>query len=263
MEIPLPEPLRPVLTLETAGAGSLGADRVRLLETLGREGSISAAARALGISYKHAWDGIAALNNLAGRPLVEPRKGGAGGGGAALTPAGARFVEAFRRLEAETAERLRRIEAELAEDGIPARMVIGGFLRTSARNALSGTVTAVEEGPVSCRLRIELAPGVGLSAVITRGSLGDLGLFPSRRAIALVKAPFVGIVAPGAATPAGWDRIAARVADVTADAAVAEVALDIGGGKTLIAVVPRDAAPAMGDAVAALIDPGHVILAVD
>ena len=53
-----------------------GRDRIRLLEAVGREGSISAAARAIGLSYKAAWDAIDGLNTLFGRPLVEARSGG-------------------------------------------------------------------------------------------------------------------------------------------------------------------------------------------
>ena len=50
-----------------------GRGRIRLLEAVGREGSISAAARATGLSYKAAWDAIEGLNTLFGRALVEAR----------------------------------------------------------------------------------------------------------------------------------------------------------------------------------------------
>jgi molybdate transport repressor ModE-like protein len=66
-----------------------GPDRIRLLEAVGREGSISGAARAVGLSYKAAWDAIDALNGLFGGPLVEARSGGLHGGGAHLTDAAA------------------------------------------------------------------------------------------------------------------------------------------------------------------------------
>ncbi|HRJ61773.1 MAG TPA: LysR family transcriptional regulator, partial [Azospirillaceae bacterium] len=59
----------------------MGETRVRLLEAVGREGSISAAARAVGLSYKAAWDAVDAMNNLFGRPLVGAQTGGRKGGG--------------------------------------------------------------------------------------------------------------------------------------------------------------------------------------
>lgn len=263
-------PIRPVIALTAPGDAPLGAERVTLLEAIGREGSISAAARALGLSYKHAWEGVAALNNLAGRPLVESRKGGAKGGGAALTSAGARFVETFRRLEGETAERLRRIDEEFDDDGarLAARMVRGGFLRTSARNALAGTVAQVSDGPVSVRVTLELAEGVRLTAVITRRSLRELGLFPGRRALALIKAPFVHLGPPaGAAAPPGENRLDGHVASVDRGEGAVEVALDLGGGKTLVAVLPEAEAAGLdlseGAPLGACIDADHIILAID
>lgn len=272
----MPPMLRPVIALESPGLGVLGGERVRLLEAVAREGGISAAARALGISYKHAWDGIAALNNIAGRPLVEARKGGAKGGGAALTPAGTRFITAFRRLEAETAERLRAIEAELGEEGVTARRLLGGVLRTSARNVLAGTVSALDHGAVACTVTLALSGGAALRAVITRESVAELGLFPGRPAIALVKAPFVRLAAAGPAAelttappaePAAENCLSGRVIRIDPDepAGVAEVILDIGGAKTLAAVAPLAEAGRFrpGQPLTAVIDPGHVILAVD
>ena len=94
----------PSVSLAMPDLAPAGTEHVRLLEAIGREGSISAAARAIGLSYKAAWSRVTALNTLAGRPLVTSQRGGAEGGGAALTREGINFVEAFRRLEAETAE---------------------------------------------------------------------------------------------------------------------------------------------------------------
>lgn len=59
--------------------------RIALLAQIAELGSITRAAKAVGISYKGAWDAIDELNNLAERPLVERSVGGKGGGGARLT----------------------------------------------------------------------------------------------------------------------------------------------------------------------------------
>lgn len=249
--------LRPVLALEASGLAPSGADRVRLLEAVGRAGSISAAARLLGLSYKHVWDGIAALNTLAGEPLVAGRKGGAKGGGAALTPAGARFVEAFRRLEGETAERLRHIAAE-GEGALSLRPLAAGVLRTSARNTLPGTVTRIEDGPVACTVTLALTAGASLQAVITHRSLVELGLFPGRRAIALIKAPFVRL------GPAGGG-LSGPILRIDRDGDVAEVTLNLGEGTHLTAICPRTAVEGWSTGLprGAEIDPNHIILAVD
>jgi len=79
----------------------IGPGKVRLLEEIGRAGSISAAGRALGMSYRRAWELVEALNTGLGRPVAETAAGGAGGGGARLTPLGEAVVRTYRAIEAE------------------------------------------------------------------------------------------------------------------------------------------------------------------
>jgi len=79
----------------------IGPGKVLLLEEIGRAGSISAAGRALGMSYRRAWELVEALNKGLGRPVLETAAGGAGGGGARLTPLGEAVVSAYRGIEAE------------------------------------------------------------------------------------------------------------------------------------------------------------------
>ena len=62
-------------------AGRRKLDRVALLEKVAELGSITAAAKAVGISYKGAWEAVEALNNMSAAPLVERSVGGSGGGG--------------------------------------------------------------------------------------------------------------------------------------------------------------------------------------
>ncbi|WP_324778107.1 winged helix-turn-helix domain-containing protein, partial [Ralstonia pickettii] len=58
-----------------------GRGRIELLAAIGQTGSITAGAKAVGLSYKAAWDAIDTMNNLAGEPLVVRTTGGKGGGG--------------------------------------------------------------------------------------------------------------------------------------------------------------------------------------
>lgn len=80
-------------------SGRIGPGKIELLEAIDREGSISAAGRSLGMSYKRAWDLVGALNRLIGTPVVEASPGGHGGGGATLTDAGRTLVEDYRAIE--------------------------------------------------------------------------------------------------------------------------------------------------------------------
>ena len=79
--------------------GRIGPGKIALLEAIGREGSISAAARTLGMSYRRAWELVDSLNALVGTPVVAAATGGAGGGGARLTAAGERLVAEYREIE--------------------------------------------------------------------------------------------------------------------------------------------------------------------
>ena len=93
-----PPPKTPVLKakLQTAG-GVIGPGKISLLEHVEREGSISAAARCMGMSFRRAWHLIDTLNGALGRPVVATEIGGSRGGGARLTDFGRELVARYRR----------------------------------------------------------------------------------------------------------------------------------------------------------------------
>mgnify|MGYP001765385853 CR=1 FL=1 len=85
------------------GAGHrLGPGKIDLLEAIEATGSITAAGRSMGMSYRRAWVLIDEANRMFTKPLVVTSAGGAGGGGAKLTDLGRDLVAAFRRIEART-----------------------------------------------------------------------------------------------------------------------------------------------------------------
>jgi molybdate transport system regulatory protein len=77
----------------------LGPGKVELLEAIDRTGSISAAGREMGMSYRRAWVLVSALNEMFGRTLVTTSPGGAGGGGAQVTEFGRAVAGAYRRAD--------------------------------------------------------------------------------------------------------------------------------------------------------------------
>jgi molybdate transport system regulatory protein len=82
----------------TAGC-SVGPGKIALLEGIARTGSLSAAARSLGMSYRRAWLLLHSVNDAFHEPSVELSVGGKDGGGARLTPFGDSLVEAYRAFE--------------------------------------------------------------------------------------------------------------------------------------------------------------------
>jgi molybdate transport system regulatory protein len=97
---------------------ALGPGKADLLQGIRESGSIAAAGRRMGMSYKRAWYLVETLNTHFGAPLVEAIKGGRSGGGARLTPLGDEILDAFRDMEthAERAVRpyLTRLRRKIA-----------------------------------------------------------------------------------------------------------------------------------------------------
>lgn len=87
------------ITIIFESGARIGPGKARLLESIRDTGSISAAARDMGMSYKRAWVLLDSMNQAFTEPLVAAAPGGAGGGGAALTEFGAELLERYRRLQ--------------------------------------------------------------------------------------------------------------------------------------------------------------------
>jgi len=96
------------LRVMQGGSVIFGPGRADLLALIQAHGSIAAAGRQMGMSYKRAWALVESMNTSFASPLVEAVKGGAGGGGAKLTPLGFDLLSAYRALE----ERCGRASAE-------------------------------------------------------------------------------------------------------------------------------------------------------
>jgi molybdate transport system regulatory protein len=101
----------------------IGPGKIRLLEQIREFGSISAAGRAMDMSYKRAWDLVDEINRICRQPAVDRQTGGKNGGGAALTPFGESLIARYRRIERDAAEAARKELAALrSEIGKPKRV---------------------------------------------------------------------------------------------------------------------------------------------
>ena len=114
---------------------ALGPGKIRLLEAIGKTGSISQAGRSLDMSYRRAWLLVDDMNRCFREPVVTTRPGGAQGGGAALTPFGEELIEKYRSIEAQalsaTKPHLHALEGALRGRGRSAQKP----LKTSIRGA--------------------------------------------------------------------------------------------------------------------------------
>jgi molybdate transport system regulatory protein len=96
------------IRLDLSSGARIGPGKVAVLEEIARSGSISAAGRALRMSYRRTWELVEDLNRSLGTPVVETAAGGSGGGGAVLTRAGKTIVERYRAIELDTATAARK-----------------------------------------------------------------------------------------------------------------------------------------------------------
>jgi molybdate transport system regulatory protein len=258
------------LTLRKGPVGQVGGQRVALLKAIDELGSITGAAHAVGLSYKGAWDAVQALNNLYARPMVVARAGGRQGGKAAVTPEGKTLLRAFEAVEAELAHALAGLERRLDDpSGLgPLSLIWSLSMKTSARNALRGTVERVELGAVNAEVVLKVADDLEITAVITREAVDDLNLAPGREAIAVIKSSFV-ILAAGDSPirTSARNCLAGTVARREDGAVNTEIVLELALGKTITAVITRESADALnlivGAPAQALIKASHVILAVE
>jgi molybdate transport system regulatory protein len=218
-----------------------GKDRIALLAAIGEQGSITAAARAVGISYKAAWDAIDAMNNSAGEPLVVRAAGGKGGGGTRLTERAEQLIRTYRALEAEH----RRFVAHLGRLGDGAaedlNVMRRFMIRTSARNKLFGKVDSVRGGAVNDEVVLALPGGQTIVSTITHESVETLELKPGVEAFALIKASsvLVGLPDPGLRLSAR-NQLPGVVSRVVPGAVNAEVVLDLDGGGSVAAIVTNE-----------------------
>ncbi len=91
------------LRIDLANGKQFGPGKARLLDLIAEHGSISAAGRAMGMSYRRAWMLIEDLNTAFTEKLVHAKPGRSGGGGATITDLGRTVLAAYRRMEAQTA----------------------------------------------------------------------------------------------------------------------------------------------------------------
>ncbi|EGP58070.1 winged helix-turn-helix domain-containing protein [Agrobacterium tumefaciens] len=100
-------PLTPVLRVDFPPGERLGHGKIELMELIVETGSISAAGRAMDMSYRRAWLLVDALNHMFRQPVIESQRGGKQGGGAALTAFGAELLDRYRGMEKRMNDALR------------------------------------------------------------------------------------------------------------------------------------------------------------
>jgi molybdate transport system regulatory protein len=241
---------------------------LELLSQFEHKRSIVHAARAVGLSYKAAWDAIETMNNLADAPLVVRAAGGRGGGGTTLTSAGLRLVRTFRIVQRQKAAFLTELNRNLGEASMPLRVLGRLGVKTSARNQFGGTVASIRRGSVNDEITVEMRGGQQIVAMITRDSTRALGLKKGSSVVAWVKSSWV-ILALGVDASlrlSARNQLQGRISRISVGSVNSDVVLELPGGNTVAATVTNRSARALrlkrGLTVTAVFKASSVILAV-
>jgi molybdate transport system regulatory protein len=256
-------PDNPCVSFAGALSHGMADKRIAILREIGAGGSISQAARAVGVSYKAAWQALDTLTNLAGTPLVDRAVGGAGGGGAQLTEAGRQLLAAADAMDEARRAVLVRWEGQLHAGPAAARLAV----RTSMRNQWPCVVQRFEVlGQI---VRVHLGLGMDgadafLSARITRESTELLGLAPGLVVQALCKATAVRVErAPATAPPAapGIHHLPARAVRVVRGESGDEVACELAGGIQMVGFALPESGLRSGSRVHLVVEDNAVVIA--
>lgn len=239
-----------------------------LLASIDTTHSISAAAKAVGLSYKAAWDAVEAMNNLAEKSLVRRTKGGKGGGGTTLTARGRQLIATFQAVETENRRFLDAMNARIKHVDRDLRVIERLTLLTSARNHFSGKVLRIKKGAVNAEVELALSGGERLVATVTQESIETLRLKVGREAIALVKASWVVIAVDYGEKLklSARNQLRGVIKRLTPGAVNTEVVVELKGGNCIAAIITNGSATelalATGKSACALFKASSVILGV-
>jgi molybdate transport system regulatory protein len=247
----------------------LGSDRIALLEKIDEFGSITKAAKAVGISYKKAWDTMVTINDLSENPLFIRTTGGKSGGGTILTEEGREVIRTYRIIQEEHDKFLTNLEDKMGDVNVSSlnKFIKKISMQVSARNIFAGIVTKIVRGEVKSEVTLALKGGNHIVAMVTNESVDTLGLIEGSDAYAIVKSGSVIIGAgQGEIKVSIRNKLPGKIVSIAQGAVNTELNVELSGRNTISAVITNECAKSLelkeGDQVSAMFKASSVILGV-
>lgn len=234
------------LALKNAKGQPFADMQVELLAAIAATGSISAAAKAVGISYKTAWDRIDAMNNMAEQPLVVRSAGGARGGGTQVTNYGEKLLQGFKILQQEHQAYLNRLGQQLHSVADVASFMRIGTVQTSARNQFRGEIVKIIPGAVSTEVVIQISSQQSIIAIVTEESRQLLGLQQGDEILALINNTAILVSTDIAIRTSARNKLVGSVSRLTRGAVNSDVVIDLGEGKSIGSVITNASLDELG-----------------
>ncbi|ABR74914.1 molybdenum-dependent transcriptional regulator [Actinobacillus succinogenes] len=233
--------------------------RIRLLKEIRQCGSINQAAKNARVSYKSAWDHLAAMNEISPKPLLERNTGGRHGGGTNLTAYAERLLQLYDLLE----KTQKKAFTVLQDETVPLDSLLSAFakfsLQSSARNQFTGRVISLQTSDLHCLADIQIE-GIQqpISVSITAKSAVRLQLALHKEVMLMIKAPWIQL---SAVTPQNTpaNLLAGTITSVQNIGNENEILLTV--GETEWATTVKNNRYRVGDKIWMTIAPEQIILA--
>lgn len=238
--------------------------RIRLLEAIGEFGSISSAAKKVGLSYKAAWEAVDTMNNLSHNPLVVKVTGGSGGGGTTLTVLGQEMVNNYTILKHEY-ERFIKTLSHISEFNVEHMKNLQRIaMQISARNQLMGKIGEIKQAKVNAEIHIVLKSGVILVSTITNSAVEEMGLCVGDEVVGVIKASSVLVASNDNIATSARNVLKGIVCDIKFGDVNAQVSMDVGEGDVIVATITSESVKRLGfnvgSSVCAIIKSSSIII---
>jgi len=220
--------------------------RIKLLEAIAETGSISSAAKRVGLSYKAAWEAVDTMNNLSNHPLVVRITGGSGGGGTTLTPLGSEVVANYSVLKKEYERFLNRLSKMSDFEMNSLKHIQRIAMQISARNQLMGKIGEIKQAKVNAEVSIVLKSGVILVSTITNSAVEELGLEIGDEVVGIIKASSVLISNTLDVATSARNKLLGVVTDIKMGEVNAQVSVDIGQNDVVVSTITAESVRALG-----------------
>lgn len=204
--------------------------RIELLKAIEQMGSLSQAAKQIGLSYKTAWDAINEINKLTAKPFLITAIGGKNGGGTKLSAYAVRFIQLYDILT----QLQHNAFNILNDDNVPLNDILKAttklILQTSARNQLYGYVKHIETNHVAGFVTVKLSDNqTELKGYITQKSIERLKLGVDKSVLLLIKAPLIEL------NDGNENNLLVKIETITTDGEWTEIEFSLPSGLILYA----------------------------
>ena len=250
--------------LTEATSKPLMLDQIDLLQAIADTGSITAAAKIAGVSYKTAWDRLERINNLAEQPLIKRSAGGSKGGGSILTDYGEEMLNGFKQLQEQHNQFLENLNQQLSSLDDVSKFMKSALLQTSARNQFLGSIAQIETGAVNSEIQVQISDQQRIVAMVTEQSRREMKLAQGLSVIAMIKASSVTLAVGDDLKVSARNVLTGVLVNLDRGAVNADVTIELAGGKTLSAMITNKSADQLaltqGTVISALFKASSVIL---